>query len=100
MRVLPTKKNAHNKKITEAKPPRQIIRTRHKTRSSSAQKDSDTNINITEKSSLEHPREPTINETSIITDTPTINETSIITDTPNKDTDKNLIAKSEMINPD
>ena len=87
MRVLPTKKNARNKKVTEAKPPRQIIRTRRKTRSSSAQKDSDTNINITEKSSLEHPREPTIKETSIITETPTINE-SIISDTPNKDHDK------------
>ena len=96
MRVLPTKKNARNKKVTEAKPPRLIIRTRRKTRSSSVQKDSDTNINITEKSSLEHPREPTIKETSIITETPTINE-SIITDTPNKDQDKNLITKSEMI---
>ena len=84
MRVLPTKKNTQNKNATKAKPRTKIIRTRRKTRSSSAQKDSQKNLNITQKSSLEHPREPTINDTSIISEPSTINERTI-SDTPNKD---------------
>ena len=82
--MLPTKKNTQNKNATKTKPRAQIIRTRSKTRCSSAQKDSQVNLNITQKSSLEDPREPTINDTSIISETPTINERNI-SDTLNKD---------------
>ena len=79
MRVLPTNKNARGKKITQAKRPKRNNHSQRNTRNSSAQKDSDTNINIIEKSSLEHSREPTINETNIITAT------------ANKDTDKKTV---------
>ena len=77
IRVLPTKKNTQNKNATKTKPRAQIIRTRSKTRCSSAQKDSQVNLKITQKSSIEDTREPTIKDTTVISETPTINERNI-----------------------
>ena len=76
-RVLPTKKNTQNENVIKTKPRAKIIRTRSNTRRSSAQKDSQVNLKITQKSSIEDTREPTIKDTTVISETPTINERNI-----------------------
>jgi hypothetical protein len=63
-RVLPTKKNTQNENVIKTKPRAKIIRTRSNTRRSSAQKDSQVNLKITQKSSIEDTREPTVKETN------------------------------------
>ena len=59
-RVLPTKKNTQNENVLKTKPRTPLVRTRSKTRRSSAQKDSQINQKITQKSSIEDTRKPTI----------------------------------------
>ena len=76
-RVLPTKKNTPNENVIKTAPRAKIIRTRSKSRCSFAQKDSQVNLKITQNSSIEDPREPTIKDTTVISETPTINERNI-----------------------
>ena len=71
------KEKIPNENVIKTAPRAKIIRTRSKSRCSFAQKDSQVNLKITQNSSIEDPRKPTIKDTTAISETPTTNESNI-----------------------